>query len=152
MGLLSRLLFGKPPHRIEHPVFGEALLMSAKQGSYWEVETDVAGKPFTVVIETTDDQEPSQAQAEFFKKFTDDPDMAFSRASVLLVPEYVKWAREPFPTKWRDGFAFTGMSVPLDGDERNPWDLSFECLKNRHGHLFTCTFENGQPTDLHVDG
>lgn len=152
MGFLSRLLFGEPPRRIEHPVFGEALLMPAKQGSYWEVETEVEGKPFTVAIETTGDQEPSQAQTEFFKRFANDPDLAFARAAALLIPEYVKWAREPFPPNWREGFVFTGMSVPLGGDERNPWDLSFECLKDRGGHLFTCTFENGQPRELQVDG
>jgi len=152
MSFLSRLFFGNPPRRIEHPVFGEALLMSTKHGSYWEAETDVSGKPFTVAIETTGEQEPTQAQAEFFKKFTSDRNLAFNRASELLVPEYVKWAREPFPTDWRDGFVFTGMSVPLDGDDRNPWDLSFECLKDRDGHLFTCTFENGRPRELQVDG
>jgi hypothetical protein len=48
MGFLSRVLFGKPPRRIEHPVFGEALLMSTTHGSYWEVETEVADKPFTL--------------------------------------------------------------------------------------------------------
>ena len=126
--------------------------MSAKHGSYWEVEAEVGGRFFTVAIETTGDQEPSQAQAEFFKRFSDDPNLAFSRASALLVPEYVKWVCEPFPVNWRDAFVFTAMSVPLGGDERNPWDLSFECLKDRGGHLFTCTFENGQPIELQVDG
>jgi len=152
MGFLSRLIFGKPPRRIEHSVFGEALLMSAKHSSYWEVETDVGGKPFTVAIETTNEQEPTQAQAEFFKKFADSPDLAFQMASALLIPEYEKWVREPFPANWRDGFAFTSMSIPLLGDEQNPWDLSFECLKDRAGHLFTCTFENGKPKELQVDG
>lgn len=126
--------------------------MSAKRGSYWEVETEVGGKPFTVLIETAGGQEPTQTQVEFFKKFADNPDLAFARASALLVPEYVKWVREPFPTHWRDGFAFTGMSVPLGGDEHNPWELSFECLKDRQAHLFTCTFEGGQPQQLQVDG
>jgi hypothetical protein len=152
MGLISRLLFGKPPRRIEHAVFGKALLMAAKHGSYWEVETEVAGKPFTVAVETTGDEEPTQAQANFFKKFADNPDLAFQMASGLLVPEYEKWVREAFPSNWREGFAFTSMSVPLRGDDQNPWDLSFECLKDQGGHLFTCTFVNGTPKELQVDG
>ncbi|MBX3608343.1 MAG: hypothetical protein KF871_00490 [Hydrogenophaga sp.] len=152
MGLLSRVLFGKPPRRIEHPVFGEALLMAAKHRSYWEVETEVHGKPFTVAIETTDEQEPSHVQAEFFKKYAENQDLAFQRACGLLVPEYEKWVREPFPANWREGFAFTSMTVPLEGNELLPWDLSFECLKDRGGHLFTCTFENGKPSQLQVDG
>ena len=152
MGFLARLLFGKPPRRIAHPVFGEALLMSAKNGSYWEVETEVDGKPFTVAIETVNDQEPSPAQVEFFKRFSGNSDLAFQRASGLLIQEYEKWVRQPFPNDWREGFAFTGMSVPLDGDDAKPWELSFECLNDRGGHLFTCTFENGSPKEVKVDG
>lgn len=152
MGFLSRMLFGKPPRRIEHPVFGEALLMPAKYGSYWEVETEVAGQPFTIAIETTDEQEPSRAQVDFFNRYANNSDLAFRRAALLLVPEYEKWVREPFPDSWREAFKFTSMSIPVAGDEQNPWDLSFECIKDRDGHLFTCSFRNGAAVELQVDG
>ncbi len=128
MSLLTRFLFGKSPPRIEHPVLGEALLMSTKNGSYWEVETEVAGQPFTVLIETVGDQKPTQTQVEFFQSFANDPGLAFKRSSSLLIPAYLKWTREPFPNNWMDAFLFAGMTVPLAADERNPWDLSFECL------------------------
>lgn len=150
--LVASTLFRKLPRRIEHPIFGEALLMVGKHGSYWEAEPEVGGKPFTVAIDVIEEQEPTEAQANFFRRFADNPDLAFQMASALLVPEYEKWVREPFPEDWHEGFAFTSMSVPLRGDDESPWDLSFECLKARGGHLFTCTFENGKPKELQVDG
>ena len=52
MNRLKRWLFGTAPTRIEHPVFGQAVLIETPRGSYWEVETKVTGKTFTVTIET----------------------------------------------------------------------------------------------------
>jgi hypothetical protein len=152
MGFLKRLFFGKPPKRIEHPVLGEALLIETKSGSYWEVETKVAGRTFSVTVETVGDQEPTEAQVKFFEQYSRDPDSAFRKASALLVPEYEKWVQETFPSRWQEAFEFVGMSVPVAADERNPWDLSFECLKDRGRHLFTCSFENAAPTWVQVDG
>jgi hypothetical protein len=152
MDLFKRLFFGKAPSRIEHPVLGEALLIEAKLGSYWEIETEVAGKPFTLTVETVHNQEPTEQQVDFFRRFSEHPEQAFAKAKILLVPKFEKWTRSPFPENWRDAFEFVGMSVPLGGDEHNPWDLSFECLKNRERHLFTCSFEQGEPRYVQVDG
>jgi hypothetical protein len=152
MSLLKRLLFGNAPKRIEHPVFGEALLMRAKLGSYWEVETEVAGRRFTIAIETLAEEEPTDEQVKFFERYSRDPDSTFRAAAPLLVPEFEKWTRGAFPTQWQEAFEFVGMSVPVEGDERNPWDLSFECLKDRGRHLFTCTFRDGKPAQVQIDG
>ena len=152
MSLIKRLLFGNPPKRVEHPVFGEALLMKAKLGSYWEVETEVAGKPFTIAIETTGEAEPTQDQVKFFELYSQSPDLAFTLAAPLLVPEFEKWTRGAFPKQWQEAFEFVGMSVPIAGDEQNPWDLSFECLRDRGRHLFTCSFKGGRPAYVQIDG
>ncbi|MBK6616682.1 hypothetical protein [Ottowia sp.] len=152
MGIFKRLLFGKPPLRITVPVLGECLLMETKRGSYWEVETEVSTKPFTLMIETTGSAAPTTLQVAFFKQFCEAPTMAFHRAKGLLVPGYEDWTRQQFPQRWEDAFDFVGMTVPLDGNERNPWDLSFECLRDRGRHHFCCTFEQGNPKSLQIDG
>ena len=152
MGLLQRIFRSSYGRRIEHPVLGEALLIRAKKGAYWEVETEVAQKAFTVSIEAPDEAEPSQQQVEFFERFAKNPNLAFSRVQSLLVAEYEKWVRKPFPNNWTDAFEFVGMSVPVAADERNPWELSFECLQDRERHLFTCTFERGAPRGIQIDG
>ena len=152
MSFLKRLLFGNPPKRIEHPVLGEALLVKAKFGSYWEIETEVSGKRFTVTIDITDDSEPTEEQVKFFQQFAQSPERAFEIAKPLLVPEFERQTRRPFPHQWQDAFEFVGMSVPIAGDERNPWDLSFECIEDCGCRLFTCLFEGGSLARVQIDG
>jgi hypothetical protein len=152
MNFLQRLFRPSTGRRIQHPVLGEALLIRAKNGAYWEVETEVARRAFAVAIEAPDEAEPSPDQVAFFERFASNPDLAFSRAHALLVVEYEKWVRKPFPDHWTDAFEFVGMSVPLAADERNPWELSFECLQDRERHMFTCAFEGGSPSSVQIDG
>jgi hypothetical protein len=152
MGLLQRIFRSNYGRRIEHPVLGEALLVRAKKGAYWEVETEVAYKAFTVSIEAPDEADPSQEQVAFFERYAKNPNLAFSRAQPLLVAEYEKWVRKPFPKDWTEAFEFVAMSIPVAADEHNPWELSFESLQDRERHLFTCTFERGAPSGVQIDG
>ncbi len=149
---LKRLIFGAPPTRIEHHFFGTALLVDTKSGSYWEIETAPWGRPFTVIIETHGKQEPTSAQVEFYRRFTDAPEVGFEFARRLLIKEYETWTDGPFPSQWTAAFEFVGLSIPHDGDIQNDWDLSFDCLKDRAGHQFTCHIENGEPSYVTVDG
>ncbi len=154
MGFLRRLFsFGGGNRRISHPVFGELLLMPAKLGAYWEGETELQGRPFTLAIEAPGEAEPGPAQVAFFERYAQDPDAAFQKAADLLVGEYEQWLRKPFPADWREALAWVALSIPADGDERQPWDLSFECLQDgaarRH---FTCYFERGIADRVEVSG
>jgi hypothetical protein len=150
--ILKRLLLGSPAVRIDHPVLGKALLMKTKAGAYWEADPRVEGKAFSLTIETRDAEPPSIAQVEFFQRFARAPDYAFAFARPLLVAEYEKWMREPFPSNWREAFEFVGITVPLDGDERQPWDIAFDCLRDRDGHMFSCYIEDGKPSYVTIDG
>ncbi|WFP52289.1 hypothetical protein PL263_09740 [Methylomonas sp. EFPC3] len=152
MGLLQCIFRSNHGRRIEHPVLGEALLIRAKNGAYWEVETEVARKAFTVSIEAPDEADPSPQQVAFFERYAKNPSLAFSRAQPLLIAEYEKWLRKPFPSDWTEAFEFVAMSVPVAADEHNPWELSFECIQDRERHLFTCTFERGAPSGVQIDG
>ena len=138
--------------RIAHPVLGTAMLMKTKAGAYWEVTTMVEENGFSLSIDTRGAEEPSIRQVEFFQRFARNPDHAFALSRSLLVAEYETWMREPFPSDWRQAFAFVGLTVPLDGDERHPWDLAFDCLKDPQGHLFTCHVEGGEPSRVTIDG
>jgi hypothetical protein len=81
MGLLQRIFRSNYGRRIEHPVLGEALLVRAKKGAYWEVETEVAYKAFTVSIEAPDEADPSQEQVAFFERYAKNPNLAFLQSS-----------------------------------------------------------------------
>lgn len=152
LNFLKQLAFGTPPTRIDHSVFGTALLMEVKAEPYWEIETVLWGRPFTVIIDTQGAQEPTAEQVDFYRRFTDTPDAAFSFASTLLVKEYEAWTKKPFPSHWTTAFDFVGLSIPLEGDPQKNWDLSFDCRTDRAGHQFTCYVENGKPSYVTVDG
>ena len=58
---------------------------------------------------------------------------------------------KPFPEKWSDEFRPAGLSIPLEGDKNKLWDVTFECLTNNSGFLFTSYFEDGEPSGITVD-
>src|SRR5690606_34078873 len=136
----KRWVTGAPPVRFEHPVLGTGVLID----SYWEMETSVQGKSFSLRVETEGSERPTAAQVNFFVRFSNDPELAFRLARTRLIPRYEQWIDAPFPESWNMAFEFVGMTVPLLGSEQYPWDLQFDCLTDSSGHLFTCYFENGE--------
>jgi hypothetical protein len=149
MSFLSRL-FGMK--EALHPILGKLLLIKGKHGAYWEAETTVFGNPCGLAIETKGEALPSDAQLGFYLQIIDDLDAAFARAAPLLVPQYEEWTGLPFPAEWRSAFRFVGMKIPLEGRDTNPWNLSFDCLTDKAGHMFTCYFEHGRPSYVTIDG
>lgn len=133
-------------------MFGKAALFKTKSGAYWEAEPQLDGRAINVGIETSNGEEPTSAQVQFYQDVTRDLAAAFARAAPALVPRYQEWVGQPLPSDWRSAFKFVGLSIPLNGDDKNPWDISFDCLTDRRGHMFTCYFENGNPVEVSVDG
>jgi hypothetical protein len=136
--------------RIEHPVLGEAVYFKAKFGSYWEIETELAGRPFTLIVDSEDRAEPTEAQVAFFQRYAAEPSLAFAKAAPVLMPEYERWTKQKFPSEWLRELAFVGMSVPLSGDEQLKYELSFEGLRRGALAHFVCTVEQGVATSVEV--
>jgi hypothetical protein len=149
--LLKRLIFGSEPLTIEHPIFGKAILIKTESGPYWEAEPELGNETLGVAIETVADAPPSDMQADFYLGIIHDLDSAFAKAAPLLIAEYEKWIGKPFPANWRMAFKFAGMSVPLEGNGNDPWELQFECLTGKQGQLFACCFERGVPCNVSID-
>lgn len=151
MNLFARIS-GRHKRQESHPVFGSLLHFTDKRGSYWEAEPLLRGDPISVAIEIAGAELPSEAQALFYERLTADPDIVFAKAAPLLVPEYEKWSHRPFPDNWHTAFRFAGLSIPVAGSEFKPWELSFDCLTDRAGHMFTCYFIDGKPSYVTIDG
>jgi len=105
----------------------------------------------SVSIDALDDTPPTEPQVDFFRKITLNPDMAFSQVAELIVPRYEQFFGRPFPAQWRSALRLCGVGVPLHGVETQPWDISFECLTDNSGHIFTCYFINGCPSHVSLD-
>jgi hypothetical protein len=152
LNLLKRWLLGEPPLQIEHPVLGKGSLIETDTGAYWEFEPMVDGKTLGLGVETTNEQEPTEAQLAFFHRYARDPDAAFAFASSSLTAEYERWMKQPFPAQWTTAFEFVGLTVPMDADPQHPWNLAFDCLTDPARHMFTCYVEHGKPSYVSVDG
>jgi hypothetical protein len=135
---------------IEHPVFGLLTLEKGKNGPYW-MHDAYAEDELAISIETVGDQPPTEQQSAFFRSIVGDPAATFQRAAGLLTPRYEQFFNRSVPQDWNAAFKLGGVGVPLGGDESNPWDVSFECLTNDSGFLFTCYFVNGRPEHVSVD-
>jgi hypothetical protein len=140
----------RKPISLEHPTFGLITLEKGKKGSYW-IHDAYEDDELSVSIDTLDDTPPTEPQAEFFSKITLDPDRAFSQAAELIIPRYEQFFGRAFPGQWRSALKLCGVGVPLHGAETHPWDISFECLTDNTGHIFTCYFVNGRPSHVSLD-
>ncbi len=56
-----------------------------------------------------------------------------------------------FPQDWREALALSGLSVPLDGNDQLPWELSFEA-KVLNNQLFSCKFKSGKLAIVEISG
>jgi hypothetical protein len=147
---LKRLWFGPTQRSIDHPVFGKITLMETKSGAYWEAELELNGEVIAVGIETADGEEPTPEQERFYREITCNLTAAFARASPAIAPRYQEWVKKPPPSEWESAFTFAGLSIPVNGDDKNKWELQFDSIEV--GHMFTCYFEDGKPVGVTVDG
>jgi hypothetical protein len=150
MRFLRWLIDTESGKRIEHPALGEAVYFRAKLGSYWEVETEVNGWPFTLICDAENLEEPTDIQVEFFQRFASAPDLAFDRVSSHLIPAYTDWTKLPFPEVWRDEISFVGMTVPRSGDEQSNYELCFEGPRGKRAAHFACKLVDGRVAEVEV--
>jgi hypothetical protein len=148
MGLFDRLFPPKPS--IDHPVFGKISLLRGKNGPYWIHESFSDDEP-TISIETKAAEPPSEQQVAFYRRFAGNQDAAFARVAERLAPRYENLLKRSFPENWREAFALAGLGIPYDGNERLPWEMSFQLLTDNKGFLFTCYFENGALVNVGMD-
>jgi hypothetical protein len=143
-GIMSKFLqrlFGPKPS-IQHAVFGRLILRQGKKGPYWMHDAYAAGE-LTITIETSEGQAPSAQQVAFFQRITGDLDATFRLVSERLIPTYERNLKRAFPSNWRDIFSLAGIRIPIDGNDRLSWGITFELRADNLGYLFTCYFEHG---------
>jgi hypothetical protein len=155
LNLLNRDLTGRSwEEEAIHPYFGKIVLFAFGDSdkSYWEAELDFEGEQIWIALNAPDKCKPTESQVIFVKNILENPDQAFAKAAPILVQEFETWHKEPFPEHWRSAFKLVGMTIPMDGNESEAWELSYDSLKDPTGHQFTCYFERGKPSHASVDG
>jgi hypothetical protein len=146
-----RALFeSKPKVRIAHAVLGELALQQGAKGPYWLREAYHDGE-LTLCVDTIGEAPPTEAQAEFFLKTTEGLESIYQTVAADLALRHKDVQRKPVASDWRKTFRLASLDVPLEGNGRLPWDITFECLTDNSGNLYTCHFENGLLAYVSVD-
>jgi hypothetical protein len=150
-----RKLFGeppKPPKELIHPFFGRCLFEEIGDNrSYWEAECDLEGRRISVFIDG-DETGPTDQQVAFYRNVVGDLDGLFRRVADVIAPRYESWVRAPLPNNWREAFALSALGIPPSGSDAEDWEVSYDCLTDRAGHLFSVQFEQGRPVSVTIDG
>lgn len=146
-----RALFeSKPKAKIAHPVLGELELQNGAKGSYWLREAYHDGE-LTLCVDAVGEAPPTEAQADFFRWVTGDLESIYQTVAAELALRHEGMQRKPVTADWRQTFRLASLDVPLDGNRKLPWDLTFECLTDNSGNLYTCHFENGLLLQISLD-
>jgi hypothetical protein len=145
-----RLLEAKPKTKIVHPILGELELERGAKGPYWLREA-YHDEELTLCVDTVGDLPPSEAQAEFFLWVTESLESIYLAVAPDLAVRHQGMQRKPVDADGRRTFRLASLDVPLEGNKRLAWEITFECLTDNSGNLYTCHFEGGSLAHVSVD-
>ena len=147
---IRSLLSHKPKRTIAQSVFGEIQLEQGAKGPYW-VNEAFGPSGIVVLIDTANGEPPSQAQAERFESILSSIGEIYASVSKELSVRHEQMRRKPVRDNWNETFALASVDIPLNGDVSLPWEITFECLTDKSGDLYTCHYENGAMVHVSVD-
>ena len=147
---VRKLFESKPKLKLTHPVLGELQLEQGAKGPYWLREAYVDGD-LSLSVDTDGEAPPTEAQVEFFRWVYSDLEAIFQQVAPKVSLRHQDMQRKPVESDWHKTFRLVGISVPLHGDKHATWDITFECLTDNSGNLYTCHFERGMLAHVSVD-
>ena len=150
LNFIRALFKTKPRVWIEHAVLGRLELQQGAKGPYWLREAYHPGE-LTLCVDTVDEAPPTEAQADFFRWVTEGVDRIYQLAAHELALRHEAMQRKPVSAEWRQTFRLASLDVPLEGNRQLPWEVTFECLTDNSGNLYTCHFESGSLAHVSVD-
>jgi len=137
-----------------HPIFGNMISeVCGDENDFWQSEINFEPLNTEICINVNAGAKgPSDAQVEFYKEFSTNYQKEFNFVAPALIKEFEDWFNEKLTGDFVKNFLFVGITIPKDGDRNNFWELSFDCLADRHGHMFTAEIENNEITNIRADG
>lgn len=137
-----------------HPLFGNMMAeVCGDEDDFWQSE--IVFKPLNCDIYVNvlaGSEGPSDAQSEFYEHFVQNYQLDFELVAPALIKEYEEWFQKKLEGTFSDNFEFSGLLIPKNGDRSNPWDLSFDCLADKFGHMFTAEIKDDVVLNVRTDG
>ncbi len=137
-----------------HPLFGNMISeVCGNEDDFWQTELKFEPTNSEICINVLAGSEgPSDSQQEFFELFIKNYQRDFDFVAPALIKEYEDWFQKGLDGEFLSNFTFVGLTIPRNGDRTTPWELSFDCLEDKHGHMFTAEIVNGVVTNVRADG
>ena len=149
---MNRDLTGKTWEReVTHPYFGRMTYFGHHDSSkaYWEAELPLPGKAACTVTFDGTPVGPLASEEAFCREMMGDLDRLFEKCRDAFAREFPAWTSTPFPTRWQDAFALTGLAVPRNGDVTGEWEACYYAAPTRRD--FVAKFRGGHVVEVLVE-
>ncbi|MBY6213262.1 hypothetical protein KUV95_17070 [Microbulbifer agarilyticus] len=145
-----RIFEPKQRLELEHPILGKLQLEKGAAGPYWLREAYSDGE-LTICVDTIGEALPSESQVQFFQWVIGSIESIYQSVASELEVLHLNMQSKLVNPEWSRSFRLASFDVPLEGNRNLSWEITFECLTDNSGNLYTCHFENGALAHISVD-
>lgn len=141
---------------VQHDYFDRLWLWPPGYHTRWEAELSVPGTSKTVGFhsetthETVPFDGPTEAEVAFCKRWMSDGNALFEFTRPAIEVAWKDWVETAMPEQWQTALSLNGLSVPDDGDIKQPWGVTWFC--EPVGHYISIAIRDGLPFLESVDG
>ena len=147
-----------PIKKVPHDYFHRLWIYPPGSHTRWEAELDVeipgADKKVGFFSATLHDQVaaegPTDAEVAFCKRLMGNLNELFELTQPAVAEAWNDWGKDEFPTDWTTVLKLDGLSVPKDGNIKEPWGVTWFC--DPAGHYFAIELRDGKAWLESVDG
>jgi len=144
--------------RAPHDYFQRLWICRHGSGTRWEAELDVEipGADRTVGFHSAalHDQVavegPTDPEVAFCKRAMENLNELFELTRPAIEEAWTEWGEGKLPEDWTTVLKLDGLSVPSDGNIKEPWSVVWFC--NPAGHYFVIELRGGKASLASIDG
>ncbi len=144
--------------KTKHQTLHRLWLFPKGDHTRWEAEVDVVSeysdKSIGIFAEdnynSAKESAPTDAEVAFCKRYIFDLRQLFLKSKDGVAEAWKEWFRAELPKDWEKELKIDGFSVPLQGNEKNKWGITFYC--DKASHFFNIAIEENNSKLESIDG
>ncbi len=157
MRFFSKFFLKLKPTILQNEVFGQMRLVTGKGGSHWECEGIFflpENKSILFVVDTVEEQGPSQAQKDFVKEIEHRYPQLLQTWTMALEANIRNWIHDFHLSDMQTVFSLDAIEIPAEIGERPMWSITFQANDRIEPawHYFNLKMEGWQVTEIFMDG
>ncbi len=157
MPFFSKFFLKFKPTLLQDEFFGQMRLITGKGGSHWECEGVFflpENKFIPFLIDTVEEQPPSQAQKDFVKEIERQYPHLLQTWTTALEANVRNWIPDFHLSDMHTIFALDAIEIPAEIGERPTWSITFQANDRIEPafHYFELRMDGWQVTEIFMDG